>query len=301
MRVVVLGCGYLGLELGRRLAAVGHDVVGVRRSDTGLRAVRDAGLTAVRADVTDPNSLASLPDADWVVYAASAGSRGADAARRTYVDGLRTAIEVFGDRADPPQRFVYTSSTGVYGDRDGAWVDEETTLEPSTERERVLVAAERTAFEAGEAVDLDVTVARLGGIYGPGRYGLDRYLEGPVSPGYRNAFHREDAAGAIAHLLSGDHASGEVVAVVDDEPVDKHDLADWLAEQCGVSEPPKRTRADVRDDESLSAAARERLLADKRVSNDKLRGLGYEFAYPTYREGYRDAIEAFREDGQSSE
>ncbi|PSP81441.1 hypothetical protein BRC81_00310 [Halobacteriales archaeon QS_1_68_20] len=295
MRVVVLGCGYLGNELGRQLGSAGHDVVGVRRSADGLAAVEDAGLDAVRADVTDPTDLAAVPDADWVVYAASAGSGDPAAARAAYVDGLRTAIEQFGGRADPPDRFLYVSSTGVYGDRDGTWVDEETPPAPETERERILATAERVALDATEEAGIDGTVARLGGIYGPDRYRLQRFLEGPVVAGHLNAVHREDAGGAIRHLLDGDHARGEVVLVVDDEPVDKQAFADWLAEQCGVPEPPKRTREAVRADDSLSDASKRRRLADKRCSNAKLRGLGYDFAYPTVREGYRPAIEAYRE------
>ncbi|MFB6189139.1 MAG: SDR family NAD(P)-dependent oxidoreductase, partial [Halapricum sp.] len=94
--------------------------------------------------------------------------------------------------------------------------------------------------------------------------------------------------------LEGDHARREVVNVVDDEPVEKWEFADWLASECGEPEPPKRTTAERLDDPDLSEAARRRIETAKRVSNGKLRALGYEFAYPTYREGYRDAIEAYR-------
>jgi len=295
MDVVVLGCGYLGTELGRGLRADGHDVVGVRRSEEGLAAVERAGLDPVRADVTDRDSLATVPDADWVVYAASAGGRGTVAARETYVDGLRTAVETFADRADPPDRILYTSSTGVYGDRDGAWVDEETPIDPETERERVLATAERIAIDEAADRGLGGTVARLGGIYGPDRYRVERYLDGPIAPGYLNLVHRDDAAGAVGFLLTEDHARGEVVTVVDDEPVDRQEFADWLADQCGVAAPRKRTREAVREDDDLSAGRRRRLLSDKRCSNAKLRALGYEFEYPTVREGYRQAVESYGE------
>jgi nucleoside-diphosphate-sugar epimerase len=298
---VVLGCGYVGLELGRQLADEGHDVTGVRRSDDGLAAVESAGLTAARADVTDPGSLADLPDADWVVFAASSGGRGADAARRVYVEGLRNAIDEYGSRASPPDRLVYTSSTGVYGDHGGDWVDEETPLDPTTEKTEVLAAAERVAVEEADEVGIDGTVARFAGLYGPDRYRLDRYLTGPVTEGYLNMVHRDDAAGAVRFLLDADAARDDVVLVVDDEPVEKWAFADWLADECGVDHPPKRTKADRLDDPDLSEAARRRILTSKRCSNDRLRELGYEFAYPTYREGYRAAVDAYRESTTGNE
>ena len=290
MRVVILGCGYVGLEICQQLEARGHEAIGVRRSDDGLAAIERAGFEAVRADVTDPHSLGTVPDAEAIVFAASSGGRGADAARCVYVDGLRTTIESFGGREDPPNRVIYTSSTGVHGDHDGDWVDEETPIEPTTEKTEVLAEAERLAIEKSREYGIDGTVARYAGLYGPNRYRLSRYLDGPVTAGYLNMVHRADAAGAVRFLLEGDHARGEVVQVVDDEPVEKWAFADWLAERCGRDPPPKRTKAERLEEGDLSSAARRRLLTSKRCANDYLRSLGYEFAYPTYREGYEAAI-----------
>ncbi|AEM57960.1 sugar epimerase/dehydratase [Haloarcula hispanica N601] len=292
-RVAILGCGYVGLELGRQLRS-SHEVVGVRRSDDGIAAIEDAGFEAVRADVTDPESLSAVPDADWLVFAASSGGRGAEAAREVYVEGLRTAIDHFWSRADPPERLVYTSSTGVYGDHDGAWVDEETGLDPQTEKTEVLAEAERVARERPVEHGGHGSVARFAGLYGPDRYRLERYLEGPVTAGYLNMVHRADAAGAVRHLLTGDHRE-EVVLVVDDEPVEKWAFADWLAEQCDVPFPPKQTTAERLADDSLSETAKRRIQTSKRCSNDRLHELGYEFEYPTFREGYRDAVREYRQ------
>jgi len=290
VRVAILGCGYVGIELGRQLTAAGHDVVGVRRSDAGLDAIEDAGFDAARADLTDATSLSAVPDADWLVYAASAGGRGVDAARTAYVDGLETVVETFDERAAPPDRLVYTSSTGVYGDHDGDWVDESTTPDPATERQRVLLEAERIALAGGEAVD--GTVVRFGGLYGPDRYRLDYYLDGPVTEGYLNSIHRDDAAGTVAHLLETDRGRGEVVLAVDDEPVSKWEFADWLADECGRPHPPKQTVAERAADGDVSRRVR----ANKRCANDRLHELGYDLRYPTVRDGYRPAIDAFRED-----
>ncbi|WP_177213307.1 SDR family oxidoreductase [Halopelagius inordinatus] len=300
MRVVVLGCGYVGLELGRQLVDEGHEVTGVRRSESGLETVEDAGLDARRADVTDPDSLRDLPDADWVVFTASSGGRGADAARAVFVEGVENAIAEYGSRESPPDRLVYTSSTGVYGDHDGDWVDEETPLDPTTEKTAVLAEAERVARETAGETGIDGTVARFAGLYGPDRYRLDRYLSGPVTEGYLNMVHRDDAAGAVAFLLAEDAARGEVVLVADDEPADKWTFADWLADECGVSHPSKRTKEERLSAGDLSEAATRRIRTSKRCSNEKLRELGYELRYPTYRTGYRDAIDRFRADADGT-
>jgi nucleoside-diphosphate-sugar epimerase len=272
MRVAILGCGYVGLALGRRLREAGHDVVGVRRSR--LAAVEAAGLDPVRADVTDRSSLAAVPEVDAVVFSASAGGRTAERARETYLKGLETVVAEFGGRSSPPDRLVYTGSTGVYGDHDGAWVDETTPPAPGSERGRVLLDAESVVLSADALVG---TVVRFAGLYGPERYRLDRYLSGSVSPGWLNLVHRADAAGAVAHLLAGDHARGDVVLAVDDEPVDRYDLATWLAEQCGV-DPPERGSPDPDRPQ-------------KRCSNERLRATGYEFTHPTFRQGYREAVD----------
>ena len=296
MRVVVVGCGYVGLALAGQLDARGHAVTGVRRSDDGLDAVDAVGpnVDAVRADATDPASLEGLPDADAVVFAASSGGRGADAAREVYVDGLANVVDEYGSRASPPDRLVYTSSTGVYGDHDGGWVDEETPLDPTTEKTEVLAEAERIAIERTSGAGIDGTVVRFAGLYGPERYRLERYVEGPVTAGYLNMVHRDDAAGSIRHLLETDGARDGVVLVVDDEPVDKHAFADWLADACGVPRPEKLSKDERIAAGDLAEAAERRIRTSKRCSNAHLRELGYEFVHPTFRSGYRDAVRAYR-------
>ncbi|GAB3686187.1 SDR family oxidoreductase [Salinarchaeum chitinilyticum] len=299
MQVAILGCGYVGLELGRQLTAAGHEAVGVRRSADGVTAIDRAGFEAVQADVTDPEALAAVPDVDAVVFAASSGGRGAEAAREVYVEGLETAIEQFAGRDDPPDQLVYTSSTGVYGDHDGDWVDETTPIDPTTEKTVVLAEAERVATEVAGEHGIDGTVVRFAGLYGPDRYRLERYVEGPVTEGYLNMLHRDDAAGVVQFVLERAAESfgtlpGDALLAVDDEPVAKWAFADWLAEQCGEAAPEKRTIEQRLAAGDLSAPAERRLRTSKRCSNELLRELGYEFSFPTFREGYRAAIEAYR-------
>lgn len=293
-RVAILGCGYIGIELGRQLTEAGHEVVGVRRSESGCEAIENAGFEAYQADLTESEDVDELPAADWLVFAASSGGRDAEAARQIYVEALEGVIDSYGSRESRPDRLVYTSSTGVYGDHDGEWVDEQTPLEPTTDKTRVLVEAERIARERSAEYGIDGTVARFSGLYGPDRYRLERYIEGPVTEGYLNMVHREDAAGAVASLLTADRARDEAVLVTDDEPVDKWTFADWLAAECGLDSPPKRTKQQRLTDDGLSAAARRRILTSKRCSNEYLHELGYDLRYPTFRSGYRAAVDAYR-------
>jgi nucleoside-diphosphate-sugar epimerase len=135
---------------------------------------------------------------------------------------------------------------------------------------------------------------RFAGLYGPERYRLLRYLEGPVTEGYLNMVHREDAAGVVRFALTdGAAADEDVLLAVDDEPVDKWAFADWLADECGVDRPTRQTVAERIRAGDLSTPAERRLQTSKRCSNDRLRDLGYEYAVPTFREGYRAAVEAF--------
>lgn len=293
MRVAILGCGYVGIELCQQLTD--HEVTGVRRSESALTTIEATGANAVRADVTDADSLAAVPDADAIVFIASSGGRDAEAARDVYVEGLNTVIEHFGGREDGPEQLIYTSSTSVYGDHGGDWVTEETAIEPTTEKTRVLSEAERIAHERAIEYGIDSTVVRFAGLYGPERYRLNRYLEGPVTEGYLNMVHRADAAGVVRFTLE-EQPDVETLLAVDDEPVSKWDFADWLADQCGVEHPSKRTKDERLSDRDLSAAAKRRILTSKRCSNERIRRLGYEFSYPTYRDGYRTVIEAYRAD-----
>lgn len=289
MRVGIVGCGYIGIELGRQLSDTGHQVVGVRRSSDGVERIQAAGFEGIQADVTDPATLDRVPSVDAVVYAVSTGGRDVDSARAAYVEGQSMAIESFSSRETPPSRWVYTGSTGVYGDQHGGWVDEQTPLNPESDRSRVLCRAEAVARDTAAECGMDWTVVRFGGLYGPDRFRVDRYLSGPVTEGFLNLLHRDDAAGVVSFLLTRNLANNEVVVAVDDEPVNRPDLAAWLAERCD-RQPPESITLTERLSEVDDPARRRRIRADKRCSNQKLRELGYEFEYPTFREGYQAVV-----------
>lgn len=254
---LIVGCGYVGGELARQLVETGEQVSAVTRTGVSI-----PGVESFERDVTDQGI--NLPGADRVFYLVSPESRTPDDYRKAYVEGLQHTIDA---TVEDRTSLVYVSSSGVYETDDGSWVDETTTLDPSTDRAKILLKAERVANATGG------TVVRFGGLYGPGRVGTDRYLDDARVPaGYVNLVHRDDAARA---LLAGADGEYDRYIAVDDEPVHRHDLARWLAEYL---DRPIGNLVDTVEG------------SNKRCSNARLHEAGWNPAFPTYREGYRQAL-----------
>src|SRR5690349_3850496 len=166
MRALIVGCGYVGLPLGVELIRQGHEVWGLRRS--AAEELKSAGITPLMADLTVPETIAALPrDFDWVVNCAASGGGGAEDYRRLYLQGTRNLIEWLG--ATPPKKFVYTSSTSVYGQNDGSLVKESSPTEPQANTAQVLVETERLLLEAARTKQFPSVILRVAGIYGPSR------------------------------------------------------------------------------------------------------------------------------------
>ena len=288
MRTLIAGCGYVGLELGRQLMQQGHKVWGLCRTDNTAAILSAAGLLPLAADITRPETLAAIaPEFDWVVFCASATGGGLEEYRDIYVDGLRNLLAWLA--AAPPQRFVYTGSTGVYGQTDGSAVDETSPTEPAEETAQILLEAERVLLTSARERHFPAVVLRLAGIYGPGRgHWLRQYLKGDARLEGRgdrvlNMVHRDDVAGAvIAALQSG--RPGEIYNVVDNEPVSQLVLFQWLSATTGRPLPAVAVQAEP--------ASRKRGTTSKQVSNGKLRReLHYEFKHPTFREGFLSELQ----------
>lgn len=269
-RILIAGCGYVGCALGEELAGRGDEVFGLRRDPSGL----PASIRPVAANLLDGETLAERipPDLDAVVYAASAAGFSDVEYRAAYVDAPRSLLGALVRVGARPSRVLFTSSTGVYGENEGRWVDEETPPEPTAfNGSRVLEGEE--VFRSGPFPSVSL---RLGGIYGPGRASLlDRVRAGapcPDEPTWSNRIHRDDCAGALAHLL--DLADPAPVYVgVDREPADLCEIMGWLAARMGVNPPPV----------GGNGARRGR---NRRCSSDRLVASGYTFRVPTYREGF---------------
>ncbi len=289
MRALIVGCGYVGFPLAVQLAQQGHEVFGLRRSATTDNALRNAGVIPLHADLTRPETLASLPgDFDWVLNCVASGGGGVAEYRQLYLSGMKHLVSWLAAKG-VRSRVVYTSSTGVYGQNDGSLVDETSATEPATETAQVLVEAEKVLLAAGREQGFAAMVLRAAGIYGPERaYLLKQFLRGEArieGEGMRtlNMIHRDDLISSIVTALERGHG-GEIYNVVDDEPVAQVKFYEWLADKLGQPLPPRVVEE--------AAAPRKRGLTNKRVSNRKLRReLQVALAYPNFRTGYSAEID----------
>lgn len=273
--ILIAGCGYVGTALGSLLAAEGHTVWGLRRHPATL----PSGIQPLEADLTSSETLQTLPqEVEWVFYSAAPDTHDDTAYRAVYVDGLRNLLNALSLQRTHPRRVFLTSSTGVYGESSGAWVDETSPTQPAEFGGIRLLEGERLLLDG----PFPATVLRLGGLYGPGRASLiEQVRRGEIawndeSPVYFNRIHRDDAAGALRHLMTLPDPD-PIYLGVDHEPTTLAALLDWLAQALSV--PPTRPGESSR-------VRTARHPANKRCRNAKLVASGYVFRYPTFREGY---------------
>jgi len=283
MQALILGCGYVGLPLGAELARQGHEVFGVRRTNEGLEELKSAGITPLRADITKRSDLDGLPvPFDWVINTVSSSKGGTEDYRQVYYEGTRHLLDWLNAR--PPKKFVYTSSTSVYGQTNGEPVKETSPTEPASETSKVLVETEKLLVEAAQQRKVPCVILRTAGIYGPDRgHLLHQYLKNEAriaghGERFINMIHRDDLVGIIVAALKNGRG-GEIYNAVDDEPVTQLHFFRWLSEALGKWLPPYENEGEDSD--------RKRGLTNKRVSNRKVKmELGYQFRFPTFRQGY---------------
>jgi nucleoside-diphosphate-sugar epimerase len=278
-RVLIAGCGYVGAALAEELVADGHQVFALRRSAAPL----PPGVEPIRADVLDRAALAAIPrDFDKAVYAVAAESADERAYRAAYVDGLEEVTNALERGSPRLTRLIFTSSTSVYAQADGEWVDEASPTQPTRFSGRILLEGEQLLRSS----PLPSTVLRLGGIYGPGRTrlvesvssGRARCRDG--APHFTNRIQRDDAAGAIRHLMFASNPP-DLVLGVDGAPADECDVLCWLAERIGA---PSPAAAPPNGDSQAGKSMRR--AGSKRCRNARLLASGYEFRVPDYRVGY---------------
>ena len=272
--VLIVGCGDVGGRLATQLLDTDWQVYGLRRSIDRL----PAGVIGVAGDLFSEQCPTQWPTGqiDYLVYSAAATEHDEAGYQAAYVDGLKNTLSWLEQHGQRPKRLLFVSSSGVYAQKDGEWVDEASPALSTNYSGRIILDAERVALESGIAA----SVVRLTGIYGPGR----EWMLGQVRKGYRvavepplygNRIHADDAAGLLAFLLEADRqgrALDDCYIGVDDAPAPLAEVVDWLRERLGITE--------------WAAEASVRRAGSKRCSNARAKALGWEPRYSSYREGY---------------
>lgn len=275
MRILWVGWGDLGQRATPHLTAAGHEVVALRRSP--IESAPD-GVVPLQGDLLAPAGLRLPSGIEACIVTLTPDTRdraGYEAAYVTSMANLYVLLEVESSADNSrPQRLVFASSTAVYGEDDGSWVEEAASTSPSGFNGEVMRTAEGQVLAHPGTHGV---VARLAGIYGPGRERLVRSAEAgrSASRKWTNRIHSDDAAAALVHLATSARPMvPDVVNVVDREPARKHDVVAFIAAELGLPTPP------VDEDGSLG----------KRVDGTRLVSTGYRHRYPTYREGYRHVL-----------
>ncbi len=274
-RILLAGCGDLGERVAQRLRARGDEVWALRRRPP---ARGRHGMHWLRGDLTDPASLRDLPvGITRLVYLPAPATRDKAAYRAIFVDGLRHLLDALDGRK--LARVLFVSSSAVYGEHDGDWVDEATPTDPSGFNGAVLLEAEQWLAEQA----LPSTVLRLAGLYGPGRLQLvERLRAGQLrvpreAPHWANRIHVDDAAAAIAHLLQL-KSPQPLYLGVDDTPMPLDELYDFLA---ALIDAPLPT-------EGAAPVG----VGSKRLRNARLRASGWAPQWPDAREGYAALLDS---------
>ena len=277
--LLCLGFGFSAAALAAQLDRRQWAITGTSRSDAGVAKIQALGLHAIRYD-----KLEAIPNGVTHLLSSVPPDDGGDPVLRSLGKELAAKTKQF-------QWVGYLSTTGVYGDHSGAWVDEDTPLTPNTERGHRRVAAEAGWQELHEQAGLPLHVFRLAGIYGPGRNALESLKAGKAQRIIREGqifsrIHVEDIAGILRASIEHPN-QGRVYNVADDHPAPPQDVIAYAAELLGLPVPPSIAFADA----ELSPMARSFYADSKRVRNNRVKvELGYRFKYPDYRVGLKSLL-----------
>ena len=280
---LVVGCGYVGERLALRWSKRGDVVhVSTRRAERAERFLA-LGLHPLVMDVTHP--CESLPEVDTVVFAVGFDRSSGKQIDEVYVRGLENVLD-----ACPPsvRRFIYVSSTGVYGDADGEWIDEDSECRPNRAGGKACLAAEGRLRNHPVLGDRAI-VLRLAGIYGPERLPQVASLRSGeplrvAADAWLNLIHVDDAVGVIDACVGNRVAPPMTLCVSDGSPVLRGDFYRYLAERLALPAPK------FEPPEPGSSRA-ERARGSKRISNERLvKSLGYQFQHADYRSGLDDIV-----------
>ena len=275
-RILIAGCGYVGQATADLFHAAGWDVEGWTASEESAAALSAKPYRACQVDISNCDQVAERPGTfDAVIHCASSRGGGVEFYRQIYLNGARNLLDRFAET-----KLLFTSSTSVYAQCDGSWVTEESETKPARDTGRVLLETEKLVLERRG------TVVRLAGIYGPGRSALlNKFLASkatidPESDRFVNQVHRDDIASAIFFLVTRETQRTQIYNVVDDQPMLQTECYRWLAQRLDRPLPPI----------GKSTGLRKRGNSNKRVSNARLRSLGWTPQYPTFVDAMEKSI-----------
>ncbi|QIK36993.1 SDR family oxidoreductase [Caldichromatium japonicum] len=284
--IMILGCGYVGLRLACRYREQGASVLGVVRSAAGVARLHQAGIPALRHDLAAADPFPYALAGAQVFHLIPPLDTGRED-RHTQL-----LIEAFA-QVGHPQRLVYLSTTGVYGDCQGAWIDEDWPARPVHDRSfRRLDAEERLRCWSREQGG-ELVILRVAGIYGPGRLPLERLRQGlpmvrPEESPYSNRIHVDDLV-EICIATMARAPNGAIYNVSDGHPTSMTDYFLRLADAAGLPRPPLIPMSQAPT--QVSTAMMSYLSESRRLSNRRLREeLGVELRYPTLDEGLAQAL-----------
>ena len=279
MRKLVIGCGYLGRRVAAKWSAAGDEVFALTRSPERAEEFRRQGWQPIVGDVTQKKSLQTLPEVDVVLHAVGFDRSAGPSQRDVYVEGLKNVLEALAGRAG---QWISISSTSVYGQDQGEWIDETSPCQPKKPNGQVCLEAEQLLSRFLP----EAKILRLAGIYGPGRL-LRRLADlkagKPIAgdpEGWLNLIHVDDAVGAVLACEQRGEPGAKYL-VCDDRPVRRREYYALLADLAGVELPPFDAGIEPRHAEGQG----------KRCSNRKIReDLGVELMFPTIQEGLPQAM-----------
>lgn len=282
-RIFVIGCGAIGTAVAKLWLAQQAEVKALARSSESATHLSALGIEPIMGDLDQPESLASLPlGGCWVYYFAPPPSKGDNDPR---IHGLVSALKRM---PSPPAGIVYISTSGVYGDRQGSWVDEDATPAPLTDRARRRLDAETQLRAYGKRADVPVMILRVGGIYGPDRLPIKRLKQGlPVlnlqQSSYTNRIHADDLASAcVAAVKLG--RPDRIYNICDDAPSTMTDYFLAVADALGLPRPPEIDMAEAR--RTMSPAMVSYLTESRRMDNSRMHEeLGITLRYPDLKSG----------------
>jgi len=279
---LVFGCGYLGFRVARLWKSQGDDVYAVTRSLTNAKIMEKEGIIPVIADITKSDTVQGLPHADTILFSVGMDRKRYDSVHAVYVDGLKNVLSGI---SQAPSQFIYVSSTGVYGNFDGAWIDENSPTDPAREGGKACLAAEN--FLQTSKLATQSCILRFAGIYGPQRVPTKALIQSQQwkkisSDGFLNLIHVDDGA-EIIQKVAEQGIVQETLNVSDGNPPKRKEYYQFIAKQLGLSEIPWEETEAVNENTRSGS--------NKRVSNKKLvEKLGDLFQYENFRIGLQQAL-----------